>query len=136
MNPLFEFFGGFTNKKTEYNEELDNQYSQFMLNRFVSMVNGWEEKANIINKYSNIPNKNHYEYYKVVLPQRFQKINYLKEEKVTKDTKEILEILSNHYEISLKDAKIYYSLLKKMNKKELDKIINSYRCGVTKGKKK
>ena len=130
-NPLYDYFGGFTSKKQEFDQDNEKNYSQFMLNRFVSMVNGWVPYANAVN-FSNIPNKAHYDFYKNMLPQAFHRVNYIKETKQSEDYEQIINNIERYYEISRRDAERCYVMLKEVDVDLLNEIMNKYKSGKAK----
>ena len=89
-------------------------FSTFMVNRNLSMLSDQIDIVNYIQGYgrttSIIPPANLYKMYLNILPGRKQYIKYIKKN-TEKYNKDLLQILSEHYEVSKREAKSYIDKL-------------------------
>jgi len=111
---LFDWLRDITQTKAEFDEEQESSYSPYMITRFVSMSNLHLNLANAINQVSNgnIPKKAHYNFYKSVFPKAFHRFNYIKSKKDKNNDRDFsIECISKYYEISPREALIYYNQL-------------------------
>jgi hypothetical protein len=90
---LFNHLDNLTINKIDYDKNNDVQsktYNNFIINRFVSMVDMYIPIANEINRF-DVPKDVHYNYYKAILPKRKQYFKYIKEKKeVDQKSKDLL----------------------------------------------
>ena len=115
------------NKKhwDEFTEDEQKKFSPFIINRWLSMDKDFLEIVNYFQKYSigTLESREVYKWYCDVLPRgkRFNK--YIKPKKHKKYDKKIIDIISNYFEVSKRDTKIYMELL---DKKEIKDILKMY----------
>ena len=109
----------------DFTEDEQKKFSPFIINRFLSMDKEFCEYINMFQPYSigMLESKDVYEFYRNLLPKgkRFNK--YIKGKKDKKYDKELLEILSKHFEESKLNVKSYIDLI---GKDELIDIVKSY----------
>ena len=108
-----------------FNEDDQKKFSPFIINRWLSMDREFIEVVNLFQVYSigMLESKDIYQFYCHLLPKgkRFNK--YIKGKKSKKYDKELLQLISNHFEISKKESETYIDLL---NKKEIKEIFKLY----------
>jgi hypothetical protein len=123
MSTLFDHLNNITVNKKELNmldDEEIKSYSNFMINRFVSMTELYVPLVNEINKH-DIPKQIHQKFYLSVLPKRKHYFKYIKKSKdVDNRTK---EILSKHFQVGTKDIE---SMIRIMNEKQISEIVDKY----------
>ena len=105
------------NKKhwNEFTEDEQKKFSPFIINRWLSMDREFIEVVNIFQKYSvgMLSPKEGYKFYCNLLPKgkRFNK--YIKGKKSKKYDKELIDMISNHFECSKLQTKEYLELISK-----------------------
>ena len=109
----------------EFTEDEQKKFSPFIINRWLSMDKDFIEVVNVFQKYAigTLESREVYKWYCDILPRgkRFNK--YIKGKKDKKYDKEMINIISNHFEVSKKESKDYIDLL---NKKEIKEIYKMY----------
>ena len=129
---LFDHITHITSKQTKnYWEKLNDAdrktWSNYMVNRFLSMNMNWTDLVNEIQKYKLEP-KDLYRLYTEILPKGKQWLRYTKGKKTMKYQKWLLEIVAKYYESSINEAhdylEIYYST--EQGKAELKSILQKY----------
>jgi len=126
---IFSFLNGMTETKEMFdfdNDEIRKEYSQFMINRFVSMTDIFVPVVNQINRFQNIPNHIHYEFFRSFLPKRKQFFKYIKKEKEINNEQK--ECIKKYYEIGEKELPGYLEIL---TKEQIEKIVKKYEHGKT-----
>ena len=108
-------------------------FQPYIINRFLSMNEEYIEIVNYFQKYSVglLESKEIYKWYCAVLPKRKQWNKYIKGKSHKKYDKELVDIISNHFECSKLQTKEYLGLI---NKEELKEILEMY--GIDKKKTK
>jgi len=119
---LFDYLKCLTESKEDLDftsDEISKNYSAYTINRFVSMVEIYIPIVAQCNRY-DLPKHIHYSFYKNILPKKKQYFNYLKKKKDVdlEDKKYIAE----YFEISLKEADEYCSMLDEKTIKEIRKV--------------
>ena len=108
----------------EFTEDEQKKFSPFIINRWLSMDKDFIEIVNVFQKYAigTLEPREVYKWYCDILPKgkRFNK--YVKA-KNKKYDKKMIDIISNHFEVSKKETKDYIDLL---NKKEIKEIYKMY----------
>ena len=79
-------------------------WSNYMVNRFLSMKMDWVEIVNEIQRYPLQP-KELYKVYTDILPKKRQWLKYVKGDKKMKYPNWVYEIVSKHLQCSLREAK-------------------------------
>ena len=87
----------------EISEEDKKTWSNFMINRFLSMKMDWIEIVNEIQKYQLEP-KELYKFYIDILPKKRQWLKYIKGDKKMKYPNWVYEIVAKDLQCSLKEA--------------------------------
>ena len=123
---IFDWINQILVKKTHWNEFTDDdqkKFSPFIINRWLSMDNEFLEIVNFFQKYSigTLEPREVYKWYCDILPKgkRFNK--YIKGKRDKKYDKELLVLVSKHFEVSKNESKSYIDLLSKKDIKELYK---------------
>lgn len=106
---LFDYLTNICVDKVGITED-DKGYQPYMINRFISMTNIYLPMVNDINMYQ-VPITAHYEYYASKLPKRKLYAKYIKKTKTDKKSEDVIERLCKYYEIGLKEAKLYLTIL-------------------------
>ena len=87
----------------EISDEDKKSWSNYMVNRFLSMKMDWIELVNEVQKYPLKP-KELYKVYTDILPKKRQWLKYIKGDKEMKYPKWVYEIVAKHLQISLREA--------------------------------
>ena len=91
---IFDWVNSVTLEKKDFDtfdEQDQKNYSQYMVNRFISMCDVYIPAINEINKYNQLTNKSHYDFCCNMLPKRKQYFKYIKKTKeIMKEDKSIL----------------------------------------------
>ena len=102
---IFDWINQILVKKTHWNEFTEDEqkkFSPFLINRWLSMDNEFLEIVNYFQKYAigTLEPREVYKWYCDILPKgkRFNK--YIKGKSEKKFDKELVEIMSNHFECS------------------------------------
>ena len=108
----------------EFTEDEQKKFSPFIINRWLSMDKDFIEIVNFFQKYAigTLESREVYNWYCDILPKgkRFNK--YIKGKKNKKYDKEMINIISNHFEVSKQETKTYIDLLDKQEIKEIYKM--------------
>ena len=113
-----------TKNKKNFNIDDENykkNYTTYMINRFVSMVDLYVPIVNEINMYGDIPKESHYTYFKQILPKRKHFFKYIKKSKDLSDNDK--ECICEYFECSMKDAEQYINT---MTQDQINKIVKVY----------
>ena len=130
---LFDILDAITQTKEDLNfndDEIKKNYSNFIINRFVSMSEAFIPLVNEINKYGDIPKSVHYRYLSSSMPKRKQYFKYLKKQKDINEDE--LPYIADYFSVSIREAKQYMTMLKK---ETINEILDTYVCGRGKGKR-
>jgi hypothetical protein len=87
----------------EISVEDKKSWSNYMVNRFLSMKMEWVEFVNEVQKYPLKP-KELYKVYIDILPKKKQWLKYIKGDKEMKYPKWVYEIIAKHLQCSLREA--------------------------------
>ena len=91
-------------------DEDKKTWSNFMVNRFLSMNSNWLELVNEVQQY-DLPPEILYKLYIDILPKRKVWLKYIKgRKKMIEYPRWALDIVSNHYQINLQEAKNYIEM--------------------------
>ena len=129
---LFDHITHITQRQTKnYFEDINDAdrktWSNYMVNRFLSMNSNWTDLVNEIQKYKLKP-KDLYRLYIEILPKSKQWLRYTKGKKTMKYQKWLLEIVAKYYESSISEAhdylEIYYS--SEQGKADLKSILQKF----------
>ena len=105
---LFDHINAITSRQhsnywDEISDEDKKSWSNYMVNRFLSMKMEWIEFVNEVQKYPLKP-KELYKVYTDILPKKKQWLKYIKGDKSMKYPKWVYEIVAKYLEISLREA--------------------------------
>ena len=105
---LFDHINAITSQQhSDYWDEITDEdkksWSNYMVNRFLSMKMEWVEFVNEVQKYPLKP-KELYKVYTDILPKKRQWLKYIKGDKEMKYPKWVYEIVAKHLQISLREA--------------------------------
>ena len=121
---LFDHLNDLTINKIDFDSSNDEQvksYSQYMINRFVSMTDIYLPIVNEINQY-DLPKETHYNYYKNLLPKRKHYFKYIKKKKdINLEDKKLLCI---YFECGLKEIENFINVL---TEEQIEEILKIYR---------
>ena len=110
---------------SEFTEHDQKSFNAFIINRWLSMDKDFIEIVNVFQKYAigTLEPREVYKWYCDVLPKgkRFNK--YIKGKSEKKFDKELVEIMSNHFECSKLQTKQHLELI---SKEELKSILEMY----------
>ena len=87
----------------DISDEDKKSWSNYMVNRFLSMKMDWVELVNEVQKYQLKP-KELYKVYTDILPKKRQWLKYIKGDKEMKYPKWVYEIVAKHLQCSLREA--------------------------------
>ena len=87
----------------EISVEDKKSFSNYMVNRFLSMKPEWIELVNELQKY-NLKPKELYKVYTDILPKKRQWLKYIKGDKEMKHPKWLYEIVAKHLQCSIREA--------------------------------
>ena len=109
----------------EFSEDEQKKFSPFIINRWLSMDKEFIEIVNVFQKYAigTLESREVYKWYCNVLPRgkRFNK--YIKSKLNKKYDKELVNIITNHFECSKSQVQEYLELI---DKEELKSILEMY----------
>ena len=88
----------------EISDDDKKSWSNYMVNRFLSMKMDWVEFVNEVQRYPLQP-KELYKVYTDILPKKRQWLKYVKGDKKMKYPNWVYEIVSKHLQCSLREAK-------------------------------
>ena len=94
------------------------QWSNYMINRFLSMKMEWTDFVNEIQKLKLAP-RQLYLVYSNVLPKGKQYLKYIKKKKQTIYNTQVIQKVSEYFEISKSESEDYLNLLSKEQIREL-----------------
>ena len=87
----------------EISDEDKKTWSNYMVNRFLSMKSDWIDLVNEVQKYPLEP-KELYKVYTSILPKKKQWLRYIKGDKKMKHPKWVYEIVAKHLQCSMREA--------------------------------
>ena len=105
---LFDHINAITSQQhsnywDEITDEDKKSWSNYMVNRFLSMKMEWIEFVNEVQKYPLKP-KELYKVYTDILPKKRQWLKYIKGDKEMKYPKWVYETVAKHLQISIREA--------------------------------
>ena len=123
LKSLFDHINHITSKQTKgywdsLNETEKKQWSNYMINRFLSMKMEWTDFVNEIQKLKLAPHQL-YLVYSNVLPKGKQYLKYIKKKKQTIYNTQVIQKVSEYFEISKSESEDYLNLLSKEQIREL-----------------
>ena len=87
----------------DISDEDKKTWSNYMVNRFLSMKSEWIKLVNEVQKYTLEP-KELYKVYTSILPKKKQWLRYIKGDKKMKYPKWVYEIVTKHLQCSMREA--------------------------------
>ena len=87
----------------DISDEDKKTWSNYMVNRFLSMKSDWIELVNEVQKYTLEP-KELYKVYTSILPKKKQWLRYIKGDKKMDYPKWVYEIVAKHLQCSMREA--------------------------------
>ena len=87
----------------DISDEDKKTWSNYMVNRFLSMKSDWIELVNEVQKYP-LESKELYKVYTSILPKKKQWLRYIKGDKKMKYPKWVYEIVTKHLQCSMREA--------------------------------
>ena len=105
---LFDHINAITTQQNpnywnEISDEDRKSWSNYMVNRFLSMKMDWVELVNEVQKYPLKP-KELYKVYTDILPKKRQWLKYIKGDKEMKYPKWVYEIVTKHSQCSMRES--------------------------------
>ena len=129
MNP-FEHVKNLHTKKRrweDFNDEEKKSFNVFIINKGLSMNPNYLEIVNMVQNFTGLnqvlSQKEVFNIYFKLLPNKFRFYKWIKGEKTKKD-KEKSEYLAMHFKVSTREA---YDYLRILDKKTINKIIKNYK---------
>ena len=110
----------------DFTEDEQKKFSPFIINRWLSMDKEFIEIVNVFQKYAigTLEPREVYKWYSNILPKGKRLNKYIKGKREKKCNKELVEIISRHFECSKLQVKDYLELI---DKDELKTILEMYR---------
>jgi len=123
LKSLFDHINHITSKQTKgywdtLNETEKKQWSNYMINRFLSMKMEWADFVNEIQKLK-LDSYQLYVVYSSILPKGKQYLKYIKKKKGTIYNTQVIQKVSEYFEISKSESEDYLNLLSKSKIREL-----------------
>ena len=132
MRELFDHIKWITEKQTKdywgtLNDTERKRWSNYMVNRFLSMKMDWISFVNEVQQY-NLKPKDLYRLYIDILPKGKQWLRYVKRKKKMNYSNWLLEIIIKDFKISTSEARQYLDTLymTEQGKQEIREILMKY----------
>jgi len=127
LKSLFDHINHITSKQTKgywdsLNDREKKQWSNYMINRFLSMKMEWTDFVNEIQKLKLAP-RQLYLVYSNVLPKGKQYLKYIKKKKGPIYNTQVIQKVSEYFEISQSESEDYLKLL---SKKQIRELVSKY----------
>jgi hypothetical protein len=122
---LFDYLKCLTVTKEELDfedEEISRNYVPYMINRFISTVDIYVPLVNEINQFPDIPKETHYQFFLNMLPKRKQYFDYSSLKKEKEATLQQKKMIAHYFQVNLKIAQEYISILSEEEIQEITKI--------------
>ena len=129
MNPFDHIKNLHTKKHTwdDFNDEEKKSFNVFIINKALSMNPNYLNIVNMVQNFTGLnqilSQKEVFNLYYSLLPNKFRFYKWIKGEKTKKD-KEKAEYLATHFKVSIREA---YDYLKILDRKTINKIIKNYK---------
>ena len=111
----------------DFNDEEKKSFNVFIINKALSMNPNYLNIVNMVQNFTGLnqilSQKEVFNLYYSLLPNKFRFYKWIKGEKTKKD-KEKAEYLAMHFEVSIREA---YDYLKILDRKTINKIIKNYK---------
>ena len=132
MRELFDHIKWITEKQTKdywgtLNDTERKRWSNYMINRFLSMKMDWISFVNEVQQY-NLKPRDLYRLYIDMLPKGKQWLRYVKRKKKMNYPNWLLEIITKDFKISISEARQYLDTLymTEQGKQEIREILMKY----------
>jgi hypothetical protein len=132
MRELFDHIKWITEKQTKdywgtLNDTERKRWSNYMINRFLSMKMDWISFVNEVQQY-NLKPKDLYRLYVDILPKGKQWLKYTKRRKKMNYPNWLLEIMTKDFKISISEARQHLDILymTEQGKQEIREIVMKY----------
>ena len=132
MRELFDHIKWITEKQTKdywgtLNDTERKRWSNYMINRFLSMKMDWISFVNEVQQY-NLKPKDLYRLYIDILPKGKQWLKYTKRRKKMNYPNWLLEIMTKDFKISISEARQHLDILymTEQGKQEIREIVMKY----------
>ena len=132
MRELFDHIKWITEKQTKdywdtLNDTEKKRWSNYMINRFLSMKVDWISFVNEVQQY-NLKPKDLYRLYVDILPKGKQWLKYTKRRKKMNYPNWLLEIMTKDFKISISEARQHLDILymTEQGKQEIREIVMKY----------
>ncbi len=127
LKSLFDHINHITSKQTKgywdsLNDREKKQWSNYMINRFLSMKMEWTDFVNEIQKLK-LDSYQLYVVYSSILPRGNQYLKYIKKKKGTIYNTQVIQKVSEYFEISKSESEDYLNLL---SKKQIRELVSKY----------
>ena len=127
LKSLFDHINHITSKQTKgywdsLNDREKKQWSNYMINRFLSMKMEWTDFVNEIQKLK-LDSYQLYVVYSSILPKGNQYLKYIKKKKGTIYNTQVIQKVSEYFEISKSESEDYLNLL---SKKQIRELVSKY----------
>ena len=127
LKSLFDHINHITSKQTKgywdtLNETEKKQWSNYMINRFLSMKMEWTDFVNEIQKLK-LDSRMLYLVYSNVLPKGKQYLKYIKKKKDPIYNTQVVQKISEYFECSHSESEDYLKLL---SKKQIRELVSKY----------
>ena len=127
LKSLFDHINHITSKQTKgywdtLNETEKKQWSNYMINRFLSMKMEWTDFVNEIQKLK-LDSYQLYVVYSSILPKGKQYLKYIKKKKGTIYNTQVIQKVSEYFEISKSESEDYLNLL---SKEQISELVSKY----------
>ena len=124
---LFDHINHITSNQTKdywntLTETEKKQWSNYMINRFLSMKMEWTDFVNEIQKLK-LDSYQLYVVYSSILPKGKQYLKYIKKKKGTIYSKQVIQTISEYFQISQSESEDYLNLL---SKKQIRELVSKY----------
>ena len=124
---LFDHINHITSNQTKdywntLTETEKKQWSNYMINRFLSMKMEWTDFVNEIQKLK-LDSYQLYVVYSSILPKGKQYLKYIKKKKGTIYSKQVIQTISEYFQISKSESEDYLNLL---SKKQIRELVSKY----------
>jgi hypothetical protein len=128
---IFDHLSYITDKKVVWDTLSDadkKTFTPYMINKWLSMNMDFVEIVNELQKYTigQLSAAETYKLYFDILPKQKQYNKYIKGKKADKFNSELVELISNHFLVSEKEAKEYIEMYLEQNITELKDIVKMY----------
>ena len=128
---IFEHISGITDKKAPWDilSDLDKKsFTPYIINRWLSMNMDFIEIVNELQRYTigQISPEETYKLYYDILPKQKQFNKYIKGKKADKYNQKLVEMISQHFAVSEKEAQDYIDIYTEKDINALRDIIKKY----------